>query len=107
MGAGGLRLDELRHRLIPLYNYDPAEAREWEDDGNENEDEELSVSEPMNFFTSFQYTQTARTLMYLFIFHSNRCTRRESSQCRLPTERERQPKGRANVPFFVLGMQHK
>lgn len=46
----GLRLDELRHRLIPLYSYDPTEDREWEDDSNENEDEELNVSEPMNVY---------------------------------------------------------
>lgn len=51
-----LRLDGLRHRLIPLYSYDPAEDREWEDDGNENEDEELNVSEAMNVHFILLYT---------------------------------------------------
>lgn len=33
------RLDELRHRLLPLYTYDPAEQDEdWEDDGREEEE---------------------------------------------------------------------
>lgn len=38
------RLDELRHRLIPLYSYDPTEDQEWGDTGNE--DAQLAVSEP-------------------------------------------------------------
>ncbi|XP_031723551.1 uncharacterized protein LOC116394526 isoform X3 [Anarrhichthys ocellatus] len=39
------RLDELRHRLIPLYSYDPAEEQEeWEDAGREEEEE---LSEPL------------------------------------------------------------
>ncbi|XP_075883516.1 small integral membrane protein 29-like isoform X2 [Nelusetta ayraudi] len=36
------RLDELRHRLIPLYSYDPAEEQEWGDEGDDNEDKELN-----------------------------------------------------------------
>ncbi|KAI3371180.1 hypothetical protein L3Q82_023812, partial [Scortum barcoo] len=33
------RLDELRHRLIPLYSYDPAEGPEdWRGDGREYEE---------------------------------------------------------------------
>ncbi|KAM4554324.1 small integral membrane protein 29-like [Fundulus diaphanus] len=37
------RLDELRHRLIPLYTYDPAEDQEdWGDYDKDNEDEELA-----------------------------------------------------------------
>ncbi|XP_035521157.1 uncharacterized protein C3orf18 homolog [Morone saxatilis] len=37
------RLDELRHRLIPLYSYDPAEEQDnWGDSGKENEEEELA-----------------------------------------------------------------
>lgn len=56
LGGGALRFDELRHRLIPLYSYDPAEDREWEDDGNENEDEELNVSEPMNLYFLLSHT---------------------------------------------------
>ncbi|XP_041651245.1 small integral membrane protein 29-like isoform X2 [Cheilinus undulatus] len=37
------RLDELRHRLIPLYSYDPAEEQdEWGDEDKEDEDEELA-----------------------------------------------------------------
>lgn len=39
------RLEELRHRLIPLYSYDPAEEQEeWGDAGREDEDAELTVS---------------------------------------------------------------
>lgn len=42
------RLDELRHRLIPLYSYDPAEEEqeEWGDSGGE-EEEELAVCKPL------------------------------------------------------------
>lgn len=36
------RLDELRHRLIPLYTYDPAEEQDWKDYTKEDEDEELA-----------------------------------------------------------------
>ncbi|XP_070829232.1 small integral membrane protein 29-like [Chaetodon trifascialis] len=36
------RLDELRHRLIPLYSYDPAEQEDWGDGGVEDEEEELA-----------------------------------------------------------------
>ncbi|XP_047453191.1 small integral membrane protein 29-like [Mugil cephalus] len=37
------RLDDLRHRLIPLYNYDPTEEREdWGDD-DRGEEEELAA----------------------------------------------------------------
>lgn len=43
-----LRLDELRHRLIPLYSYDPGEEQEWENEEDANEDEELTVSERNN-----------------------------------------------------------
>lgn len=43
-----LRLDELRHRLIPLYSYDPAEEEEWENEEAGNEDEELTVSKMNN-----------------------------------------------------------
>ncbi|KAM3609614.1 uncharacterized protein V6R79_017754 [Siganus canaliculatus] len=39
------RLDELRHRLIPLYSYDPAEEHEWSDE--EEVDEELELAEPL------------------------------------------------------------
>ncbi|XP_042268193.1 small integral membrane protein 29-like [Thunnus maccoyii] len=40
-----LRLDELRHRLIPLYSYDPAEEQEeWGDSGREEEEE---LAEPL------------------------------------------------------------
>lgn len=46
-----LRLDELRHRLIPLYSYDPAEEQEWGDGGDDNEDKELNVSERNNSST--------------------------------------------------------
>ncbi|XP_042077894.1 uncharacterized protein LOC143419394 [Maylandia zebra] len=38
-----MRLDDLRHRLIPLYSYDPAEEQEdWGDAGREDEDAELN-----------------------------------------------------------------
>ncbi|XP_071351693.1 small integral membrane protein 29-like [Trachinotus anak] len=36
------RLDELRHRLIPLYSYDPAEEQDWSEGGREDEEEELA-----------------------------------------------------------------
>ncbi|XP_039987892.1 uncharacterized protein LOC120792702 isoform X3 [Xiphias gladius] len=36
------RLNELRHRLIPLYSYDPAEDQDWKDAGREDEEEELA-----------------------------------------------------------------
>ncbi|KAM9754721.1 small integral membrane protein 29-like isoform 1-T2 [Menidia menidia] len=40
------RLDELRHRLIPLYSYDPAEDQdEWGESGRE--DEEAELAEPL------------------------------------------------------------
>ncbi|XP_034391494.1 uncharacterized protein C3orf18 homolog isoform X2 [Cyclopterus lumpus] len=39
------RLDELRHRLIPLYSFDPTEDRdEWEDSGREEVEE---LAEPL------------------------------------------------------------
>lgn len=42
------RLDELRHRLIPLYSYDPAEQQEeWGDTDREENDEELAVRKPL------------------------------------------------------------
>uniref|UniRef100_A0A3P8RRV5 Uncharacterized protein n=1 Tax=Amphiprion percula TaxID=161767 RepID=A0A3P8RRV5_AMPPE len=35
-----LRLDELRHRLIPMYTYDPAEEQDdWGNAGRDNEEE--------------------------------------------------------------------
>ncbi|XP_054475565.1 small integral membrane protein 29-like [Anoplopoma fimbria] len=38
------RLDELRHRLIPLYSYDPTEEEDqWEDAGREEEE----LAEPL------------------------------------------------------------
>lgn len=46
-----LRLDELRHRLIPLYTYDPTEEQEWGDEEDDNEDKELNVSERNNSST--------------------------------------------------------
>ncbi|XP_054588896.1 small integral membrane protein 29 isoform X2 [Nothobranchius furzeri] len=40
------RMDELRHRLIPLYSYDPAEEQqEWGEAGGGNEEAE---QEPLN-----------------------------------------------------------
>ncbi|XP_037833975.1 small integral membrane protein 29-like [Kryptolebias marmoratus] len=37
------RLDELRHRLIPLYSYDPTEVEEeWDEADKRNEEEELA-----------------------------------------------------------------
>ncbi|XP_029992769.1 small integral membrane protein 29-like [Sphaeramia orbicularis] len=41
-----LRLDDLRHRLIPLYNYDPAEDQDDWLDANRG-DEEKELSEPL------------------------------------------------------------
>lgn len=40
------RINELRHRLIPLYSYDPTEDEdEWGD--SRREEEELAVSKPL------------------------------------------------------------
>ncbi|KAK5867181.1 hypothetical protein PBY51_011696 [Eleginops maclovinus] len=36
------RLDELRHRMIPLYTYDAAEEQDQWDDADREEDEELA-----------------------------------------------------------------
>nr|XP_046249417.1 uncharacterized protein LOC124061545 isoform X2 [Scatophagus argus]XP_046249418.1 uncharacterized protein LOC124061545 isoform X2 [Scatophagus argus] len=37
------RLEELRHRLIPLYSYDPTEEQDgWEQSDNVDEEEELT-----------------------------------------------------------------
>ncbi|XP_074534143.1 small integral membrane protein 29-like [Halichoeres trimaculatus] len=36
------RLDELRHRLIPLYSYDPAEQEDEWGDGDKEDDEGLA-----------------------------------------------------------------
>ncbi|KAM9855034.1 small integral membrane protein 29-like [Aulostomus maculatus] len=46
-----VRLDELRHRLIPLYSYDPAEEEDdhWDDARTE---EEQQLAEPLYSFTS-------------------------------------------------------
>lgn len=43
------RIDELRHRLIPLYTYDPAEEEEevWSGADGGNEDKELVVSKEL------------------------------------------------------------
>ncbi|KAL7403149.1 hypothetical protein ABVT39_025396 [Epinephelus coioides] len=39
------RLDELRHRLIPLYSYDPTEDQEeWENSARDDEEE---LTEPL------------------------------------------------------------
>lgn len=45
------RLDELRHRLIPLYTYDPAEEQEWEFSDREDEEDGLAVR---TFYESFK-----------------------------------------------------
>ncbi|CAJ1056400.1 protein Bouncer isoform X3 [Xyrichtys novacula] len=39
------RLDDLRHRLIPLYSYDPAE--EQDDWGDEYKEDEEGLTEPL------------------------------------------------------------
>ncbi|KAM7396918.1 hypothetical protein PAMP_019923 [Pampus punctatissimus] len=38
------RLDELRHRLIPLYTYDPTEEEEW---GRSDREDEEELVEPL------------------------------------------------------------
>ncbi|XP_035807613.2 small integral membrane protein 29-like [Amphiprion ocellaris] len=40
-----VRLDELRHQLIPMYTYDPAE--EQDDWGNAGRDNEEELTEPL------------------------------------------------------------
>ncbi|MEQ2295018.1 hypothetical protein AMECASPLE_009822 [Ameca splendens] len=54
------RLDELRHRLIPLYNYDPAEEEEdWGD--YDKDDEEKELSEPLYKDSQLSFTSDHRT----------------------------------------------
>ncbi|XP_011474269.1 uncharacterized protein C3orf18 homolog [Oryzias latipes] len=53
------RLEELRHRLIPLYSYDPAEEQEeWGDAGREDEDAELT--EPLCKSSQLTFTPDNR-----------------------------------------------
>lgn len=60
-----LRLDELRHRLIPLYTYDPAEEQAWGNEEDGNEEEELTVSKRNNPFTlSKAYHLNVNGLIY-------------------------------------------
>lgn len=48
------RSNELRHRLIPLYSYDPAEEQDnWWDAGKENEEEELAVRKPLKLYFTY------------------------------------------------------
>ena len=58
----GSRLDQLRHRLLPLYTYDPAEQEE--DWGEEDEEEErLEVSKPfLNICMTYMMLHSPYTL---------------------------------------------
>lgn len=48
------RLDELRHHLIPLYTYNPAEEQEdWGDYDRDDEEEELAVRNIFSHSFSF------------------------------------------------------
>ncbi|XP_039987891.1 uncharacterized protein LOC120792702 isoform X2 [Xiphias gladius] len=49
------RLNELRHRLIPLYSYDPAEDQDWKDAGREDEEEELAADKTSQALDAFTY----------------------------------------------------
>ncbi|XP_047247173.1 small integral membrane protein 29-like [Girardinichthys multiradiatus] len=51
------RLDELRHRLIPLYNYD--EEEDWGD--YDKDDEEKELSEPLYKDSQLSFTSDHRT----------------------------------------------
>ncbi|XP_061578448.1 small integral membrane protein 29-like [Cololabis saira] len=52
------RLDELRHRLIPLYNYDAAEdEKEW---GDTDMDEEAELTEPLYKAARLSFTSGYR-----------------------------------------------
>ncbi|XP_076589955.1 uncharacterized protein LOC143322564 [Chaetodon auriga] len=53
------RLDELRHRLIPLYSYDPAEQEDWDDGGVGDEEEELA--EPLYKEGKLSFSSTCVT----------------------------------------------
>lgn len=44
------RLDELRHRLIPLYSYDPTEEQEEWERADREEEEELAVRKPLKLY---------------------------------------------------------
>ncbi|KAM4734674.1 small integral membrane protein 29-like [Anableps anableps] len=53
------RLDELRHRLIPLYTYDPAEEQDdWGDYDKDDEEEELA--EPLYKDSQLSFTSDDR-----------------------------------------------
>ncbi|XP_041852280.1 small integral membrane protein 29-like [Melanotaenia boesemani] len=53
------RLDELRHRLIPLYSYDPAEVEEEWGDTDRVEDE-AELTEPLYKKTQLSITSGKR-----------------------------------------------
>lgn len=79
------RSDNLRHRLIPLYNYDPTEDHDWDDTGNE--EQEQNVSEPLNlYWSSVLVINGIIHLLFLLFFDRSLCTRRGSSSCQMPTE---------------------
>lgn len=62
------RLEELRHRLIPLYSYDPAEEQEeWGDADREDEETELTVSEalPTVFKDDFKHRLRGTVLIVI------------------------------------------
>lgn len=88
-----LRLDELRHRLIPLYSYDPAEEQEWGDEGDDNE---LNVSERNNsstlskaekFILDEGINETKNDVLH-FLCARNLYTRKVSCCSPLPMEAE-------------------
>lgn len=83
------RVDELRHKLIPLYNYDPAEEYEWRDD-DVDDDEDVTVRAALMCLTSQQQEQfnSGRFYLYLFFPNRNHCTRREDCPFHLIMERE-------------------
>ncbi len=51
------RLDELRHRLIPLYSYDPTEEQE------DDEEDDLAVSK------TYKFTQNIKLSSVLYHIH--------------------------------------
>lgn len=112
------RLDELRHRLIPLYTYDPAEEQDdWGDADKDNEEEELAVSKPLKLIIYFHVPSHTRVVMKIstdpecVFLYRNLCTRRGSSPFHPPMECEEEIKkerrmcpirGRCPPLYFVL-----
>lgn len=101
------RLDELRHRLIPLYSYDPAEQEDDWGDGDEDKEGDLgqTVSEqdnlhfnllsPTAMIIKFQLTQ-------ICLLYRNLYTRRGNCICHLTMDHETKTEKRGRGWDLVL-----